>query len=77
MNVKQLREMHRAMPFQTLELLLQDGQVLEVKSRESMAISPKGDLAVVFTDKDAVVHVDVDSIVEVKAKASRPARRSK
>jgi hypothetical protein len=74
MNVKQLRAMHRATPFQTLELRLSDGQVLEVKSQESMAISPKGDLAVVFTGKDSVVHVDVSSIVEVKTRGSRSKR---
>jgi len=68
--------MHRATPFQALELRLSDGQVVEVKHPESLAISPRGHLAVVFTGNESALHIDVSSIVEVKTKgAGAPAAR--
>lgn len=67
--------MHRATPFTPLELRLADGQIVEVKQAESLAISPTGQLAVVFTGEDSAIHIDVSSIVEVKAKPA--ARRPK
>ena len=68
MDVKQLRAMQKAMPFQTLELRLEDGQILEVKQPEYLAISPTGHQAVVFVNNDSAHHFDVRSIVEVKTK---------
>ena len=73
MTIDQIRQLHRAQPFQPFVMHLADGRQAPVHRRESMALSPSGRTVLVYQPDDSLEIVDLLLVasLEVSTAASR------
>ena len=71
MDVAQLRQFSEARPFRPFKLVLPSDRELDVPHPEFIAVSPKGNTAVVWRKDGVGEHLDVRLIVSVKRNGAK------
>ena len=80
MTVEQLREVHRARPFQPFTLQLADGKEVAVRHPEFLSFSQRGRTIAVATSEDVIRLIDIMLVTSIEVgngKASRHRRNTK
>lgn len=69
--------MMRSEVFHRFEIHTNSGAVYDIRSREMIALSPSGDLVVVFDPVDGVALVDIDQVADCIRPITRVKAKSK
>ena len=78
MQLKELRSVYRAQPFEPFVVHLADGRAIPVKHQEFMALSPRGRSAVVYAEDGGFEIIDVLLITGLEVtNGKRKSRRKK
>ena len=77
MTVEQLRQMHRARPFQPFEINLADGRAISVDHPELLAITPGGRTIGVAVEPNVIEIVDFLLVTSLKPRANGSKRRGR
>jgi len=77
MTIEQLREMHRARPFQPFDIHLVDGRTLTVHHPEFLAQSQTGRTIAVGRDDGTIETVDLLLVVSLKPHPPASGRRGR
>ena len=65
MNIEEIKELYRAIPFQPFDIVLTDGSTVHVGHPDFMALSPRGRTLFVY-ESDGFRIIDIPLIVALK-----------
>lgn len=66
MTTEQLRNAHKARPFQPFTLRMADGRTFFIPHQDFMLVSPSGRTAVVYNEDDSASIVDLLLMTEIE-----------